>query len=291
MDRFDEFHRIVKIISQDSFRQDHRFYPSQRQTAIDRISRLLADSTELVTKLEKVSQQKQEFSNDRSSEVSDFAAKFQMITSEAKNRLSSLRLDEVNRLTKQSPQTVQHFKIIADTLSKDLTKKMQIFQTCLRQHSKQIADRQQRISKYGKVVVDSNSSTLNGFDSTQEFAMFSQDNSGALRQRKMLRENIQTHAVIDEAKYRPEIRLSNAQRIEATIAHMGEMFTQMAQLVMEQSETISRIEDDIEVGLQETIKANTSMQSFYEITKGNRGMVLKIFALLVLFIFIFLVWT
>ena len=72
---------------------------------------------------------------------------------------------------------------------------------------------------------------------------------------------------------------------------MSELFSQMASLVLEQSQTISRIEDDVESGLMDTKDAHASMTHVYEITKGNRGIILKIFALLVFFIFLFLVWT
>jgi syntaxin 5 len=72
---------------------------------------------------------------------------------------------------------------------------------------------------------------------------------------------------------------------------MGQLFSQMATLVMEQGETLARIEDDVEVGLTETTEAHKSMEQFYEITKGNRSMIIKIFLLLVFFIFLFLVWT
>lgn len=65
----------------------------------------------------------------------------------------------------------------------------------------------------------------------------------------------------------------------------------MTALIMEQSETISRIEDDVELGLQQTTEAHKSMEQFYEITKGNRGLIIKIFLLLIFFIFLFLVWT
>eukprot|EP01035_Chromulina_nebulosa_P022252 gene22252-28823_t len=95
----------------------------------------------------------------------------------------------------------------------------------------------------------------------------------------------------NDSKYIKENRLSNAKKIENSIAQMGALFTQMASLVMEQSETISRIEDDVEIGYEQTKQANDSMQKFYEISKGNRGMILKIFALLIFFIFLFLVWT
>ncbi len=72
---------------------------------------------------------------------------------------------------------------------------------------------------------------------------------------------------------------------------MGQLFTQMASLVAEQSEVITRIEDDVEVGLQNTIEGNKHVEDVYNITKGNRGMILKIFGLLIFFIFLFLVWT
>lgn len=72
---------------------------------------------------------------------------------------------------------------------------------------------------------------------------------------------------------------------------MGQLFSQMATLVSEQNEVVMRIEDDVEAGLQETIQANEHIQRVYDITKGNRSMILKIFALLVFFICLFLLWT
>lgn len=72
---------------------------------------------------------------------------------------------------------------------------------------------------------------------------------------------------------------------------MGQLFAQMATLVSEQSETIMRIEDDVEIGYQETQQAQGHLQTAYDITKGNRSLILKIFALLVVFIFLFLYWT
>ena len=40
---------------------------------------------------------------------------------------------------------------------------------------------------------------------------------------------------------------------------MGQLFSQMATLVLEQSETLARIEDDVEIGLSDTKEAHTSM--------------------------------
>eukprot|EP01041_Mallomonas_annulata_P011068 gene11068-23132_t len=78
-------------------------------------------------------------------------------------------------------------------------------------------------------------------------------------------------------------RVRNAEKIEATIA-------QMATLVKDQSNTIMRIEDDVETGLQDTTEAHESIMNLYEITKGNRSMIFKIFGLLIFFAFLFLIW-
>ena len=86
-------------------------------------------------------------------------------------------------------------------------------------------------------------------------------------------------------------RVRNAERVESSIMKLGSLFSQMATLVAEQSETITRVEDDVEAGLMDTIEASKSMQDFYDVTKGNRGLIMKVFALLVFFIFLFLWWT
>jgi syntaxin 5 len=87
------------------------------------------------------------------------------------------------------------------------------------------------------------------------------------------------------------MRVQGAEKVEKAIHQMGHLFTQMATLVMEQSETLARIEDDVEIGLTDTKEGHTSMENLYEITKGNRSMIFKIFILLIFFIFLFLVWT
>ena len=61
----------------------------------------------------------------------------------------------------------------------------------------------------------------------------------------------------------------------------------MANLVMAQAEVVTRIEDDVESGLVETKEAHKSMETFYEITKGNRSMILKIFAIMIIFAFLY----
>ena len=72
---------------------------------------------------------------------------------------------------------------------------------------------------------------------------------------------------------------------------MGAIFGQVANLVLQQGDTISRIEDDVEAGLMDTEEGHKEMQRLLEITKGNRGIILKIFGLLIFFILLFMFWT
>ena len=94
-----------------------------------------------------------------------------------------------------------------------------------------------------------------------------------------------------KAAVRNDHMLRQSQKVEQSVAQMGALFSQMATLVMQQSETVMRIEDDVESGLYETQEAQKSMESLYEITKGNRSLIIKIFLLMMFFAVVFLVWT
>ncbi len=95
-------------------------------------------------------------------------------------------------------------------------------------------------------------------------------------------------AKLQHARGLNSVRLRGAEKVEAALAQMGSLFTQMAGLVMEQGETLARIEDDIESGLEQTVAAHKEMEYFYEISKGNRGLIIKIFCLLIFFAVLFL---
>ena len=85
-------------------------------------------------------------------------------------------------------------------------------------------------------------------------------------------------------------RLRGAEKVEAAIAQMGSLFSQMAGLVMEQGEVLQRVEDDVESGLEQTVQAHAEMQYFYELSKSNRSLIVKILLLLMFFALLFLRW-
>lgn len=163
-------------------------------------------------------------------------------------------------------------------------------------HSLHVNQRQKRVSRYGTGSTDL-LSALDEDAGGKSYAMLSNDGMQA-RPGNDLRKRIMQSKVGSESATQllqkprkvDQHAVRRAEAVETSLAKMGKLFTEMASLVMEQGETIERIEDDVEAGLEDTKLALDSLTSTYEMTKGNRSMIVKIFVLIVVFAFIFLVW-
>ena len=83
-------------------------------------------------------------------------------------------------------------------------------------------------------------------------------------------------------------RLKKAEQVEAAIAQMGSLFSQVAFMVFEQGEVLTRIEDDVENGLEEVKAGHAQMERFYELSKGSRGTILILSGVMAVFIIFFL---
>ena len=79
-------------------------------------------------------------------------------------------------------------------------------------------------------------------------------------------------------------RLEQARSAERTLANLGTMFGKMADLVVAQGETIEKVEDDVEAAHVDVYAGHEEIQKLYGITKGNRGLILKVFGILIFFI-------
>lgn len=79
-------------------------------------------------------------------------------------------------------------------------------------------------------------------------------------------------------------RLEQARNAERTLANLGTMFSKMADLVVAQGETVEKVEDDVEAARVDVYAGHEEIQKLYGITKGNRGLILKVFGILIFFI-------
>ncbi|EEB08398.1 SNARE Sed5 [Schizosaccharomyces japonicus yFS275] len=83
-------------------------------------------------------------------------------------------------------------------------------------------------------------------------------------------------------------RLSSIESIESTITELGGIFSQLAQMVSEQRESVQRIDANTEDIVGNIGGAQREIMKFYARVTSNRRLMLKIFGICILF---FLIWV
>lgn len=84
-----------------------------------------------------------------------------------------------------------------------------------------------------------------------------------------------------------ESRSTAIETIESTIAELGGIFQQLAQMVSEQRESVQRIDantEDVEMNIE---RANFEIMKYWKRVSGNRMLMVKIFGILILFFLLF----
>jgi len=95
-----------------------------------------------------------------------------------------------------------------------------------------------------------------------------------------------TELKLQQRQQRRDVRVSldNARQAEQAIASLQGMFSKMATLIHSQSEIMDKIETDVEAAESYTTQAHDELVKLNEITKGNRGLIIKTFAILIVMI-------
>ncbi|GBE77792.1 Integral membrane protein [Sparassis crispa] len=83
-------------------------------------------------------------------------------------------------------------------------------------------------------------------------------------------------------------RSTAIETIESTIAELGQIFTQLAQMVAEQRETVQRIDADTVDIASNVSGAQRELLKYYASISSNRWLILKIFGVLIVFFLIFI---
>ncbi|KAG2804696.1 hypothetical protein PC118_g5422 [Phytophthora cactorum] len=100
-------------------------------------------------------------------------------------------------------------------------------------------------------------------------------------------------AGMQQQQYRPredaQTRYNNAAQVESTIVEITGMYTRMATMVAEQGEIITRIDDDMDIAQTNVEAAHGELLKLFNMVQGNRSLILKIFLVLILVIFLFIV--
>jgi syntaxin 5 len=79
-------------------------------------------------------------------------------------------------------------------------------------------------------------------------------------------------------------RLAEARQAERSLATLGTVFGKMSTLLSQQAEVVDKVEDDVEAALVDVSAGQQEITILYSIKKGNRALIIKVFAILIFFI-------
>lgn len=86
-------------------------------------------------------------------------------------------------------------------------------------------------------------------------------------------------------------RADAMQSIEATIVELGTIFQQLAHMVKEQEEIVQRIDSNVEDAQLNVESAHSEILKYFQSVTSNRWLMIKIFAVLIVFFIIFVVFV
>eukprot|EP01138_Halocafeteria_seosinensis_P005735 gb/GECG01005863.1/.p1 GENE.gb/GECG01005863.1/~~gb/GECG01005863.1/.p1 ORF type:complete len:351 (+),score=35.73 gb/GECG01005863.1/:1-1053(+) len=82
-------------------------------------------------------------------------------------------------------------------------------------------------------------------------------------------------------------RANDALHVESTISELGQMFTRMATLVVEQGETIERIDQDTSVAYENISAAEGELSKYFRMISSDRSLIIKTFLVVIFVILLF----
>lgn len=95
---------------------------------------------------------------------------------------------------------------------------------------------------------------------------------------------IQEQVQIRQQERQSQQRLQEARQAEKSLATLGTLFGKMSTLISQQAEVVDKVEDDVEAALVDVSAGQQEITTLYSIKKGNRALIIKVFAILIFFI-------
>eukprot|EP00904_Undaria_pinnatifida_P010314 jgi/Undpi1/6412/HiC_scaffold_20.g08893.m1 len=83
-------------------------------------------------------------------------------------------------------------------------------------------------------------------------------------------------------------RVEESHKVEKMIGELGHMFSRFSTMVAAQEEVVMHIEDDVEAAHAFAEEGQASLAKYYHTISGNRSMIVKVFVMLIFFIWVFL---
>lgn len=162
----------------------------------------------------------------------------------------------------------KHSDTVVETLKNRLTRAGQDFRNTLQQQSKSMKTNASRRHLY------------TAGDRPQSFE------SALVQHQEQHQQQQQLVSGTSNAQYY-SLRVEAVREIEAAVAETSELFSEFTRLVHEQDEVVLRIDADVDTALTNVNAGSNELMRYLANLSSNRGLILKIFAILFFFLLFF----
>eukprot|EP00759_Apiculatamorpha_spiralis_P057271 PhF_6_TR8526/c0_g1_i3/m.13360/K08490/STX5; syntaxin 5 len=213
----------------------------------------------------------------------------QQLTVVVKQRLSHLHrdIDQLSGLMEQTKkqlqqqgankQCSQHTDVVVSSLRMRLMKTSKDFKEVLNSRTAVLSNTHERRSRYTYEREDDGASMSGSLGSSSSLNHGGGAEFALMHSSGVVNNNLQ--------HYRS--RANAVKEIEKTVHELSEMFQDFARLVMEQESLIRRIDDDVTDALQNVDDGQAQLIKYLNRISSNRGLILKVFAILFVFVLFF----
>jgi syntaxin 5 len=215
--------------------------------------------------------------------------------SNGERRTGDKRTDATTTTTGSNALAQQHTRIIVDSLRARLLNATQTFQSVLQERSATLRVRPEHKAATQKLPSVSHSIfdlKPNELERGSSFLDLGSGSLGASQQQQQQQQQLWYQPQEQQLVHAPpaaslryyQQRTDAVQRVEATIVELGQIFHQLSRMVAEQGELVQRIDVNIEDSLAHVEGAHGQLLRYFESLRSNRGLILKLFGVLSLFI-------
>jgi len=208
------------------------------------------------------------------------------------------KLDQLTKLRdthSSSKQVVDHSTNVVNQLKSSLMTTTQSFQEVLKTRTDSMQAQQDRRQQFLGTQAQSRARPspfqANGHSSQSASSVAIDLGSGSAGAEEAAKGGRNNALSLSLMEARPEqgyqqARADAVRQVESTIVELGQIFNQLATMVAEQGEMVERIDANVEDTTMNVNAAHMQLMKYYNGLSSNRGLIIKVFATVLIFLFI-----
>lgn len=251
-----------------------------------RIGRDLSNTFAKLEKLTILAKRKSLF-DDKAAEIDELTYIVKQDINNLNKQIAQLQELVRSRNGQNSRHLQTHSNTIVVSLQSKLASMSSDFKSVLEVRTENLKQQKSRQEQFSQSPASTSSFQDNSFNNS----VLMQDSSG----KADISINMDLHSsqqmqLINKKESFIQDRANTMQNIETTIVELGSIFQQLAHMVKEQEETVHRIDANVEDTQLNVDLAHSEILKYFQSVSNNRWLLIKIFLILIIFFFIFVVF-